>query len=81
LLFAVNFALPLDNGVGWRLRHASRALKVPCSFPSVYFQQISVGTFAKALGFADLAINYLALAAFFGVFLGLSLALLKTQER
>ncbi len=51
------------------------------SFPSVYFQQISVGTFAKALGFADLAANYLALAAFFGVFLGLSLALLKTQER
>jgi len=50
-------------------------------FPSVYFQQISVGAFAKALGFADLAGNYLALAAFFAVFIGLSLALLQTQER
>jgi ribosome-dependent ATPase len=60
---------------------AGSAKAMGYSFPSVYFQQISVGTFAKALGFADLAVNYLALAAFFGVFLGLSLALLKTQER
>ncbi len=60
---------------------AGSAKAMGYSFPSVYFQQISVGTFAKALGFADLAANYLTLAAFFGLFLGLSLALLKTQER
>ena len=60
---------------------AGSAKAMGYSFPSVYFQQISVGTFAKALGFADLAWNYLALAAFFALFLGLSVALLKTQER
>ena len=60
---------------------AGIAKAVGYSFPSVYFQQISVGAFAKALGFAYLAWNYLALAAFFALFLGLSLALLKTQER
>ena len=60
---------------------AGSARAMGYGFPSVYFQQISVGTFAKALGFADLAGNYLALAAFFVAFLGLSLALLQTQER
>ena len=32
-------------------------------FPSTYFQQISVGTFTKALVASDLIINYAALAA------------------
>jgi ribosome-dependent ATPase len=50
------------------------------SFPSSYFQQISVGTFTKALGFGDLIINYLALAAFIILFLLLSLSFLRAQE-
>ena len=51
------------------------------SFPSSYFQTISVGTFTKALSFSDLLINYFALAAFSVIFLLLSLVLLKAQER
>ncbi len=51
------------------------------SFPSSYFQKISVGTFTKALGFGDLMINYLALAAFIILFLLLSLSFLRAQER
>jgi ribosome-dependent ATPase len=50
------------------------------AFPSGYFQQISIGTFAKALGFSDLIGNHVALAAFAVLYLGLGLALLKTQE-
>jgi ribosome-dependent ATPase len=50
-------------------------------FPAGYFQQISVGTFTKALGFSDLLFNYLALAAFTVAILALSLALLRLQER
>lgn len=50
-------------------------------YPSSYFQKISVGTFTKVLGFSDLLINYIALAAFMVVFLLLSLVLLKDQER
>lgn len=51
------------------------------SFPSSYFQNISVGTFTKALGFGDLIIDYLALAAFIILFLLLSLSFLRAQER
>jgi len=50
-------------------------------YPSSYFQNISVGTFTKALGFGDLLINYFVLVAFIVAFLLLSLALLKPQER
>ena len=50
-------------------------------YPSNYFQQISVGTFTKALGFADLLINYVVLGGFVVVFLLLSLTLLRAQER
>jgi ribosome-dependent ATPase len=50
------------------------------SFPTTYFQKISVGTFTKALGMGDLVIEYLALAAFVVVFVLLSLLLLKAQE-
>jgi ribosome-dependent ATPase len=50
-------------------------------FPASYFQQISVGTFTKALGFADLLVNYLALGVFIVAILTLSLVLLKLQER
>jgi ribosome-dependent ATPase len=49
-------------------------------FPSTYFQQVSVGTFTKALGFNDLAPNLLALAIFADGYIGLSCALLRTQE-
>ncbi len=49
-------------------------------FPSAYFQQISIGTFTKALGFADLYTDHLALLVFCVVYLLLSLALLKTQD-
>ena len=51
------------------------------TFPASYFLTISVGTFTKALDWNDLVPQYLALAAFVVVFLGLSLVLLKTQER
>jgi ribosome-dependent ATPase len=50
-------------------------------FPAGYFQQISVGTFTKALGFTDLLGSYLALALCSVVILALSLALLRLQER
>ena len=50
-------------------------------FPMSYFLPISVGTFTKGLGFADLY-RYLAeLAIFFPVFILLSLLLLRKQER
>jgi len=49
-------------------------------FPTTYFIKISVGTFTKALGFADLARNYLALAAFIPALILLSLIFLKKQE-
>lgn len=50
-------------------------------FPSSHFQQISLGTFTKALRMSDLTIPLAALAAFTVLFLLLSRALLKTQER
>ena len=50
------------------------------SFPSTYFQKISVGSFTKALEMGDLVAEYLALVAFIVVFLVLSLSLLKAQE-
>ncbi len=50
-------------------------------FPTVYFVNISVGTFTKGLGFASLWPNYLALLAFFTVFSSLSCLLLRKQER
>jgi ribosome-dependent ATPase len=49
-------------------------------FPTTYFMKISVGTFTKALGFADLVPEFLALAAFIPAFTILSLVLLKKQE-
>ncbi|MEQ8356316.1 MAG: ribosome-associated ATPase/putative transporter RbbA [Kiloniellaceae bacterium] len=51
------------------------------AFPAGYFMTISVGTFTKALGLAELTGSFLALAAFFPVFILLSLLLLKNQER
>jgi len=51
------------------------------AFPAGYFMTISVGTFTKALGFAELTGNFLALAAFFPVLTLLSFLLLRKQER
>jgi ribosome-dependent ATPase len=50
-------------------------------FPASYFMTISVGTFTKALGLADLAMNFLALAAFIPVLTLLSVLFLRKQER
>ncbi len=49
-------------------------------YPTTYFIKISVGAFTKALGFADLIPNYLALAAFVPALILLSLIFLKKQE-
>jgi ribosome-dependent ATPase len=51
------------------------------AFPAAWFQQISIGTFTKALGFSDLFLNHLMLAAFTVTYLLIGLRLLKTQER
>lgn len=50
-------------------------------FPMTYFLPISVGTFTKGLGFADLKTDLLALAIFVPVLILLSLLLLRKQER
>jgi ribosome-dependent ATPase len=50
-------------------------------FPMSYFLPISVGTFAKGLGFADLYENLAVLATFVPVLTFLSLLLLRKQER
>jgi ribosome-dependent ATPase len=50
-------------------------------FPMSYFLPISVGTFTKGLGFQDLGTNLLILAMFIPVLTGLSLLLLRKQER
>ncbi len=50
-------------------------------FPSSYFQQISLGTFTKSLGFDALMFNFFMLALLVLVYLALGLTLLKTQER
>ena len=50
-------------------------------FPMTYFLPISVGTFTKGLGFADLATKLAALAVFVPVLTLLSLLLLRKQER
>jgi ribosome-dependent ATPase len=49
-------------------------------FPSTYFQQVSVGTFTKALGFGELSTDLLALAFFAVGYVAASCLLLRTQE-
>jgi ribosome-dependent ATPase len=51
------------------------------SFPMMYFLNISVGSFTKALGFAELQGDVQALLVFFPVLTLLSMALLRPQER
>ncbi len=50
-------------------------------FPSTYFQAISVGTFTKALGFAALWRNFVAITITALLYFSLSVALLPKQER
>jgi ribosome-dependent ATPase len=50
-------------------------------FPMTYFVPVSVGTFTKGLGFADLSGDLLALAIFIPVFTLLGVLLLRKQER
>ena len=50
------------------------------AFPSSWYQQISVGVFAKALGLADLWRSIAALGLIALVFLALSLMLLRKKE-
>jgi ribosome-dependent ATPase len=50
-------------------------------FPSTYFQAISVGTFTKALGLAALWPDIVALAIIAVIYFGVSVALLKKQEK
>jgi ribosome-dependent ATPase len=50
-------------------------------FPMTYFVPISVGTFTKGLGIEDLWPDLMALAIFIPVLTGMSLLLLRKQER
>jgi ribosome-dependent ATPase len=50
-------------------------------FPMSYYLPISVGTFTKGLGFADLGSSILALILFIPILTSISLLLLRKQER
>ncbi len=50
-------------------------------YPTTYFLVVSRGVFTKALGFAELADQIVALALFAPVLVGLSALLLRRQER
>ena len=50
-------------------------------FPMSYYRPISVGTFTKGLGFADLGSSILMLAVFIPALTTISLLLLRKQER
>jgi ribosome-dependent ATPase len=60
---------------------AAEAQMIGRGFPMTYFVPISVGTFTKGLGFSDLGIDLIALAAFVPVLTLLSVLLLRKQER
>ncbi len=51
------------------------------SFPSAWYQPISIGTFTKGLGFADLWPNLLALVGFFIGFTALAAFALRKREK
>jgi ribosome-dependent ATPase len=50
------------------------------TFPTMYFLRVSVGTFTKGLGFADVAPSLIALAIFPPVLISLSLLFLRKQD-
>ncbi len=49
-------------------------------WPTTYYMHLSVGAYTKGLGFADLASDLFALAAFIPVFIFLAALVLKKQE-
>lgn len=49
-------------------------------FPASWYQQISIGTMTKGLGFAELWPNHVALAVFSVLFVATAVLLLKKQE-
>ncbi len=57
------------------------ARKIGLLFPSSYFQNISMGSMTKALGFAELLPNLIALALAVIVLLALARLVLRTQAR
>ncbi len=50
-------------------------------WPTTWYMTISVGTFTKGLGLADLSGNLIRLAAFGPIFMTLAILLLRKQER
>lgn len=50
-------------------------------FPAAWYQQISVGTFTKGLGFAELWQNHVVLLGFAFFFIGASILMLRKQEK
>jgi ribosome-dependent ATPase len=50
------------------------------SFPSAWYEPLSVGTFTKGLGFTDLWVNLAVIAAFFVAFGAAALLILRKQE-
>ncbi len=54
---------------------------VGLAFPSAWYQQISVGTFTKSLGFVELWQNHAALAGFAVLFIAVSIMVLSKQEK
>lgn len=74
---AINFSGYLHpvgslEGAGWWIGHL---------FPALWFQGVSVGVFAKALGWRELLPNLMALLAFAAVLPTIARLLLKKQER
>jgi ribosome-dependent ATPase len=73
----VNFSgllVPVSSLTG-----AGRAIGL--GFPAAWFQPISVGTFTKGLGFSDLWLNALVLAAFAVAYLIAAQVALQKQEK
>ena len=73
---SVNFSglvVPVSSlsGGGWLIGVA---------FPSSWYEQISVGTFTKSLGFSELWPNHVVLAGFAVLFVAVSIFALKKQE-
>ena len=66
--------------LGLRLDEASGARIVGLFFPAGWFQQISVGTFTKGLGIAQLWPYILVLAGFTFTFIAIAALALKKQE-
>ncbi|MGE5098156.1 MAG: ribosome-associated ATPase/putative transporter RbbA [Betaproteobacteria bacterium] len=81
---AILASLPTVQYSGFMLPVASMspdAQFIARIFPPMYFEHVSVGTFTKALGVADVATDLAALAIITVAFLALARALLRTQER